>query len=75
MELLAFWLVGSLGFAFGWIVRSALVRRRTEHPTAELHEVDLRTMPPRERSAARHTGGRSTRTKTRTSYRGTINLN
>ena len=71
MELLALWLVGSLGFAFGWVVRSALVRRRAAQPTGEVHEVDLRAMPSHERPAPGDSGWPSTRTKTRTS----INLN
>jgi hypothetical protein len=45
MLFLQLWLIGSIGFVLGWVVRSALAKRRAPNPTSEVHTIDLRTLP------------------------------
>jgi len=41
MLLLQLWLAGSIGFVLGWVLQSALAKRRAELQTSEVHTIDL----------------------------------
>jgi hypothetical protein len=51
MLFLQLWLIGSIGFVLGWVVRSALAKVRAQNPTDEVRTIDLRTLPQRGNSS------------------------
>ena len=73
VDFLQLWLVVSISFSAGWVVRSALVNRRAEEPSIPLQRVDLRVTSKSERSS-RARSSVSAR-PTQTALRRTINLN
>ena len=73
VDFLQLWLVVSISFSAGWVVRSALVNRRAEEPSIPLQRVDVRVTSKSERSS-RARSSVSAR-PTQTALRRTINLN
>jgi len=71
VDFLQLWLVVSLGFAAGWMVWSALVKRRAEEPSIPLHRIDLRSTSERSSRPRSSVSARPTQT----ALRRTINLN
>jgi len=45
MLFLQLWLAGSIGFVLGWIVHSALAKRRAEDLTSHVRTIDLEERP------------------------------
>jgi hypothetical protein len=61
MLFLQLWLAGTIGFVLGWVVRSALAKRRADYSSG-VQTIDLRGRPP----ASMQSRSRRVATRTKT---------